>query len=261
MSIPRDRLTRLAKEVKALHERDDELGKLRQKTAVEQRDLRLAIGEKVTGLDDVETRAVAQVAGLEPARLRNYAFVRAQWPDGTFPADAHFTSMEELARDPDRFTKLKSGMSKRDAREAKGGRVDTPSRWSPTVKADYVREALNDPEVARQVMRDQATRAAVAEAEWDARRERQATKDLTNPRDKRLRENTERLELLRSLDNVRFAIARAVAKAQDLKLGGDKDLIASANEIASATGWLQAYATGGATDFEDALARLLSEGN
>lgn len=260
MPLNHTRLRTIAEEVKALNDKDQQLAKLREKTKVEQRDLRFDIADKAAKLTtDEEFAFVAEVSGLAVARLRDYIFVRAQWPKGTFPADVHYTALEELARDPERFDKIKSGMSKRDARAAKGGRVDTPSRWTPDVKAAYVREALADPEVARQVASDRAARTAMAEAEWERQRERQAQAELASPGRKAMRETTEKLELLRSLDSIHYAIGRAVAKAQELELGGDQDLIAAAADVVTAAGWLSEYAAGGATGFDDALARLLEE--
>lgn len=257
MSVPTRTLHTLAEEVKSLQEQDDALTKARAKTKVEQRDLRLKMGQMVSVLQsDLEWTYVADRSGLTVARLKDYAFVRAQWPDGTFPADSNYTALEELARDEDRFAKITPGMSKRDARAAKGGKVDTPARWSAKTKADFASESAKDPEVAKAMVQDPAFRAALAEAEWQARQARRAAE---TPGRKQARVSTEKAELLRSVDNIRYAIGKAVSKAIDLGMAGDGDLLDVAAEASDAMSWLTEYAASGDTTFDAALAALLDE--
>lgn len=256
MSLASRTLHALAEEVRKDNERDEALTKIRSKTKVEQRDLRLKMGQTAAVLQtDQEFSYVAGHAGLTVARLKDYVFVRKQWPNGTFPADSNYTALEELARDADRFNLITPGMSKRDARAAKGGKVDTPSRWSPKVKADFVKEAMSNPEVARQIAGDQSARAAMAEAEWALAQERRAAKDAANPGRKAIRENTEKAELLRSLDNIQYALVKAVEKARDLGVSGDVDFVAAAREVEIAASWLTTVTP----DFDTALARLTEE--
>lgn len=161
MSPPTRNIAAIAKKVKQLHDRDQELSKARLLTKREQREVRLEIGALVYELDDTGLKKVAEISGYTTARLENFSFTRAQWPEGTYPEDCSYTVMEELARDPERFSKVTAGMSKRDARAARGGKVDTPSRWSADVKAEFVRQALADPDVAGQIT-DAVMNAAIA---------------------------------------------------------------------------------------------------
>lgn len=253
-------LQKVREEVKALNDKDQALTKVRAKTKIEQRDLRLSIGKIASVLQtDAEFDAVAEYSGLTVARLKDYVFVRQQWPDGSFPADSNYTALEELARDEDRFNLIKPGMSKRDARAAKGGKVDTPSRWSPKVKASFVKDALNDPEVAKEIAQDRAARAAMAEAEWQAMQSRRAQKENLNPDRKANREITEAAELLRSLDNIRYALGKALTRAIDLGVSGREDVLDAFADITLMHDGLRDYLNSGATDFDAALTAFLDE--
>jgi hypothetical protein len=260
MSVLTRSLQKVREEVKALNDKDQALTKVRAKTKIEQRDLRLAIGRIASVLQtDAEFEAVAEYSGLTIARLKDYVFVYQQWPAGTFPADSNYTALEELARDEDRFTKITPGMSKRDARAAKGGKVDTPSRWSPKVKADFIKESLNDPEVAKEIAQDRAARAAMAEAEWQSMQARRAQQDITNPGRSAARQTTEVAELTRSLDNIRYALGKALTKAIDLGVAGRDDVLDAFQDVTLMHDGLRDYLNSGATDFDAALVAFLDE--
>lgn len=255
--IGKARLLAIAQEVRTLHDKDEALSKVRLKSKVEQRDVRLRIGELVNQVTEAQLPVIAQQSGYTVARLKNFAFVRTQWPNGSFPADVSFTPLEELVRDEDRFTLIASGMSKRDARAARGGKVDTPSRWSPAVKADFIAEAVSDPEVAAALAANPEARAAMAEAEWQRREDARRINDLTNPGFKAQRERTELQELVRDIDNLRYRVGRAVDQAMELEAAGDPHLVETVAELKNAVGWLDSYTNGGDTAFESDLTRLL----
>lgn len=146
-------VVRIAREVKSLHDQDEQLGQLKQKTEAEQRDIRLKVGRLVKDLGGDERQRIAEVSGYTVGRLRDYALMAVAWPEGTYPDQANYTAMEEIKGHPDRFTWIAENpdASKRDAREWRGGKVDTPSRWAPEVKASFIDEALKDPEVRKRV--------------------------------------------------------------------------------------------------------------
>lgn len=249
----------IAEEVKNLHAQDDALSKVRAKTKVEQREIRLRVGTLISQVNESSLPMIAEKSGYTVARLKDFAFVRKQWPEGKFPADANYTALEELARDPERFSKITSGMSKRDARAAKGGKVDTPSRWSDDVKADFIKEALaNNPEVARQIAADQAARAAVAEANLALLRQHQAKTDAARPAQKQSREEIEKGRVLNALDNIRYALTKALGNVMDQGLAGDAEVMEALEEIKPIFEGLYEYGMN-ATDIDAALSALLEE--
>lgn len=252
------RLSDLAGEVKRLHDRDEALSRERQKNKQEQRDIRLHIGRLVTGVSEGELGELARRSGYTAARLKDFRAVAAAWPKGSFPAEAHFTALEELRRDPERFTKIKTAHTKRDARAAKGGKVDTPSRWAPDVKADFIKEALADPDVAREVARDINSRASIARGEQDVYRESRERRDL-DPAFKASRQTVAGDDVIRQLTNARYMVNRALDQAMsdgmtDAKRSEARDAV---RELATSVDWIQSYLDSGDTSFEQALDDLL----
>jgi len=262
MSKPTRSLLEIAKEVKSLHDRDEALSKARAKTKVEQRDVRLRIGQLVTQVPVEQLGVVAEKSGYAVARLKDFALVREAWPEGTFPDDASYTPLEELARDPERFAKITAGMSKRDARAARGGKVDTPSRWSSQVKSDFIKEALADPEVARQVAEDVQTRASIARAENDLFREHRNRRDL-DPASKNLRQTVSGDDIIRRIIAARYEINRALDQAMDEGLTTAKRAEArqALAELTTTVSWFSSFLESGDTSFEEQLEQLLSQEN
>lgn len=260
MRTPNINLDELIEEVKHLREEDEALDKTRAQAKVKQRDVRLRVGALVSQLDESEIPVLAARSGYPDSRLKAFARVRAAWPDGSFPADIGYTPLEELARHPDRFTLIRPGMSKRDAREARGGMVDTPSRWSPQVKADFVREAMSDPTVARRIADDVQTRAHLARAESEAYHERRSLRDL-EPGRKVERHRLAQDEVERLLDNARYALNRALDVAMDADLSEDV-LLAIRNgsfaTVEESVTWMREFLASGDTTFEAALHELLN---
>lgn len=255
-------LESIAREVHQLRDQDEALSKARVKTKVEQRDVRLRVGELVADLSEQEVALVAKESGYTTARLGNFAFVYKQWPKGSYPEDISFTPLEELARHPDRFSLIESGMSKRDARAARGGRVDTPSRWSPEVKMDFIKEALADPAVARQVASDASTRSIIARAENDLMREDRTRRDA-DPSYKVTRQAVSGDDIVRRIVNARYDINRALDQAMEDGLTDPKrqEALEALAELTTTVDWFRSYLESGDTSFEQALEALLSEEN
>lgn len=253
-------LLTIAKEVKSLHDRDEALSKTRVKTKVEQREVRLKIGALVNQVPAESLHVVAEKSGYTEARLKNFAFVRTQWPDGTFPNDISYTPLEEIARHPDRFQLIKSGMSKRDARAAKGGKVDTPSRWAPGVKAAFIKEALADPDIARAIASDVSTRAIIAQAENALFRDERSRRDLDSAH-KNMRQTVSGDDIIRLITHARYSINRALDQAIDDGLTEVKRAEArkALGQLATSITWFSSYLDSGDTSFEEQLEALLGQ--
>lgn len=260
MTRPNPALLRIAEEVKTLHDQDEALSKARVKTKVEQRDVRLKIGALVTQLPADQLAFVAERSGYAQARLKDFAFVRDRWPEGSFPDDVSYTPLEELARNEDRFTLIQAGMSKRDARAARGGRVDTPSRWSPAVKAEFIKESLSDPEVARAAAGSVETRAAIARAENDIYREERDRRDR-DPSYKSSRQTVSGDDIVRGITGMRYTANRLLEQAMDqgLTKSKRKEALEALAELSTSLGWLESYLNSGDTSFEQALDDLLRQ--
>ena len=249
---------KIAEEVKTLHDRDEQLSKERAKNKIEQRDVRLKIGHLVKDVPEHLRSELSARTGYTVARLKDFERCRLAWPEGSFPNDANYTALEELSRDPNRFTKIKAGMSKRDAREAKGGKVDTPSRWAPEVKTAFLREALSDPEVARQIASDVEIRSTIAKAENEAYRERRSQRDL-DPSSKAMRQTVSGDDIVRQIIGARYKINRALDQAMDEGLTNAKrsEALEALAELTTTIAWFESYLNSGDTSFEQALDELL----
>ena len=259
--ITKARLLAIAQEVQTLHDRDEALSQARLKSKVEQRDVRLRIGALVNQVPDDHLNVIAEQSGYTVARLRDFALVRTAWPDGKFPDDVSYTPLEELARDPERFDKIASGMSKRDARAARGGKVDTPSRWSAQTKARFIAESMADPEVARSVASDVAVTGAIAKAEHTLYREARDQRDIHDPGHKGMRQTNTGHDIVRRLIMARYGVSHSLDQAMDEGITDDlRELVtAEIDRLQDALSWFRSYLVDGDRSFEQELQALLGE--
>jgi hypothetical protein len=121
---------------------------------------------------------------------------------------------------PGRFEEMEEQGDSRETVRARRAIRTMP----PEQKAEVVREALQDEDVAEQVIRDTPTRARLARAEIDHGREMQETAkehyDLTNPRSVQIGAN---IDLQRALDKARTAFEDAAEAADTLAAHGWPD--------------------------------------
>jgi len=135
----------------------------------------------------------------------------------------------------------------------------------PEQKAEVVREALDDQDVAVRVLRDPHTRRNVTDAREQVVHEIEgAARDRTeaDPTSRAIREATLELNIESNISKARFWLAESARQVQELE---DRDpavmsrLGVAADEAGVALGWLQTAIEGGQVSDED-LARLLDEG-
>jgi hypothetical protein len=142
---------------------------------------------------------------------------------------------------------------------------NTLRSWPPEQKAEVVREALDDQDVAVRVLRDPHTRRNVTDAREQVANEIEtAARDRTDadPQSRAIREASLTINIESNISKARFWLAEATRQIQDLedrdpavmeRLGRDVD------DVDLALGWLRTALEGGRVSDED-LARLLDGG-
>jgi hypothetical protein len=109
--------------------------------------------------------------------LLNYRQIARAWPADRRRQGASFTAHAELRSHPERFTVIKDGMSAGQARKAAG----TRPRELAEVRAETVREALQDPKVAQVLLADPQVRHVMDEARPSEDRAEQARRLIRDP--------------------------------------------------------------------------------
>lgn len=141
----------------------------------------------------------------------------------------------------------------------------TVRNMPPEQKAEVVREALDDQDVAVRVLRDPHTRRNVTDAREQVVHEIESTareRVDADPQSRAIREASLTLNIEAAISKARFWVAEATRLLQDLE---DRDstvmerFTRDVDEVDLALGWLRTALEGGRVSDED-LARLLEGG-
>jgi len=143
--------------------------------------------------------------------------------------------------------------------------IGTLRKMAPERKAQVVREALNDPDVAVRTLRDPHTRRQLTDARETVTREIETSAEIreqASPTQREAARFTDHVQVANHLRLSRFHAAEASRQLQDIDDRDDSYLDRferDAKEIDDAVEWFRVVLRGGRVD-EEELARLLEGG-
>jgi hypothetical protein len=156
--------------------------------------------------------------GRKTATLLGLRYHAAEWPPEKRCASASFTAHAELSGHPERFERIKPGMTKRQARVAADKKPEIGSREA---RSTVIAGLLSDPEVLEQVMDDpeavKALRRASADVATHLERRSKAERAERAPD---LHSAEGWLRVLGRLDAARRDVVNAVSEAMELDQTG-----------------------------------------
>jgi len=201
--------------------------------------------------------------GIDYSTLRNRVAASRAWPGNVRRRTVSWSVHYELAGQDDRFDLISKVGSVRDVRRRLGNALP-PNRALAGLPIEErvaaVRSALDDPEVAREVIRDDKTSAKVTQAQIRVQRD---IKEYAAERERTEQPGAHHLDkygyALARLSEARHALTRALNAAQAITVG-DAEVEQFNDELAAIKAvidWWESYLTSGAKATDEAIAALL----